>query len=140
MRREASRIWKVLDYIFEVPPQLPPKQKAELILTDLRDRMETYHTLRKMKISNKMEQRVSDARSRSGSLAPVQMVDSSGQMLQQNEASLRTAFSPPNQMGSPNVDESRASSVTATDASVPTMEEIDWVSAQCFYSSSQLSP
>ncbi|KXT04453.1 hypothetical protein AC579_632 [Pseudocercospora musae] len=58
MRKEAARIWKCLDYIFEIPSHLAPKQKAELVLTDLRDRMETYHQMRKMKVSNQMEQRL----------------------------------------------------------------------------------
>ncbi|CAK4001022.1 transcriptional regulatory [Lecanosticta acicola] len=58
MRKEAARIWKCLDYIFEIPPHLAPKQKAELVLTDLRDRMEVYRQMRKVKVSNQMEQRV----------------------------------------------------------------------------------
>ncbi|KAF2214350.1 hypothetical protein CERZMDRAFT_105450 [Cercospora zeae-maydis SCOH1-5] len=54
MRKEATRVWKCLDFIFEIPSHLAPKQKAELVLTDLRDRMETFHQTRKMKVSNQM--------------------------------------------------------------------------------------
>ena len=55
MRKEAVRIWKCLDYVFEIPPHLPPKHKAELVLTALRDRMEVYHQLRKVRGSKQME-------------------------------------------------------------------------------------
>jgi hypothetical protein len=58
MRKEAGRIWKCLDYVFDIPGFLKPKQKAELVLTDLRDRMEQYHHLRKLRISSKMEEMV----------------------------------------------------------------------------------
>lgn len=58
MRKEAPRIWKSLDYIFDVPPHLPPKAKAELILTDLRDRMEQYAQARKVRASVEQEQRI----------------------------------------------------------------------------------
>lgn len=58
MRKDAARIWKCLDYIFDIPPHLSPKQKAELVITDLRDRMEVYHQMRKIKNSTQMEERV----------------------------------------------------------------------------------
>jgi len=59
MRKDAAKIWKCLDYIFEIPPHLTPKQKAELVITDLRDRMEVYHQMRKVRTTTQMEQRVS---------------------------------------------------------------------------------
>ncbi|KAK3671464.1 hypothetical protein LTR78_008742 [Recurvomyces mirabilis] len=59
MRKDAPKIWKCLDYIFDIPPHLTPKQKAELVITDLRDRMEVYHQLRKLKATTQMEERVS---------------------------------------------------------------------------------
>lgn len=58
MRREAARIWKCLDFVFDIPSHLTPKQKAELVLTDLRDRMEQYHHIRKLRVSNQMERMV----------------------------------------------------------------------------------
>ncbi|GAB7363270.1 hypothetical protein MBLNU230_g3551t1 [Neophaeotheca triangularis] len=58
MRKEAPRIWRSLDYIFDVPSHLPPKAKAELILTDLRDRMEQYAQARKVRASVEQEQRI----------------------------------------------------------------------------------
>ena len=62
MRKDAARIWKCLDYIFDIPTHLSPKQKAELVITDLRDRMEVYHQMRKLKNTTQMEDRVSSMR------------------------------------------------------------------------------
>lgn len=62
MRKDAAKIWKCLDYIFEIPPHLTPKQKAELVITDLRDRMAVYHQMRKVKTTTQMEARVSSLR------------------------------------------------------------------------------
>ena len=72
MRKDAARIWKCMDYIFDIPPHLSPKQKAELVLTDLRDRMEVYHQLRKVKTTTQMEERVSALKESSnrGSASP----------------------------------------------------------------------
>jgi len=58
MRKDAARIWKCLDYIFDIPPHLSPKQKAELVITDLRDRMQVYHEMRKVRTTTQMEERV----------------------------------------------------------------------------------
>ncbi|KAL1986541.1 hypothetical protein VTN96DRAFT_6119 [Rasamsonia emersonii] len=61
MRREADRIWRCLDYVYETPPApLQPgmtrremvehrERKARMILTQLRDRMSVYRAMRKMK-------------------------------------------------------------------------------------------
>lgn len=86
MRKDAPRIWKCLDYIFDIPPHLSPKQKAELVITDLRDRMEIFHQMRKVRATTQMEARVSNMATRS-SLAEGQktghLVDELGQMNQQ---------------------------------------------------------
>lgn len=86
MRKDAPRIWKCLDYIFDIPPHLSPKQKAELVITDLRDRMEIFHQMRKVRATTQMEARVSNMATRS-SLAEgqktVHLVDELGQMNQQ---------------------------------------------------------
>lgn len=58
MRKDAPRIWQCLDFIFDIPAHLSPKQKAELVITDLRDRMEVYHQMRKLKVTTQMEERV----------------------------------------------------------------------------------
>lgn len=148
MRREAVRIWKCLDYIFEIPAHLAPKQKAELVLTDLRDRMEVYHQMRKLKVSNQMEQRVGGSKVGLFGRAEYRVVDSLGQMVQQNEA----AISPPPPVASSdsnsNSGGSRQGSVAGNnvgggggggagttaggggqgDVQMETMDDIDWVS------------
>ncbi|QIX00861.1 hypothetical protein AMS68_006378 [Peltaster fructicola] len=58
MRKDAGRIWKCLDYIFDIPPHLSPKQKAELVITDLRDRMEIFAQMRRVRATTQLEERV----------------------------------------------------------------------------------
>ena len=88
MRKEAARIWKCLDYIFEIPSHLAPKQKAELVLTDLRDRMETFHQMRKMKVSNQMQQRVGGVHKSSFRTPDAISTDAVGHMQQQKDAAM----------------------------------------------------
>lgn len=64
-RREADRIWKVLDYVFEVPPELPRDGKARIILTEIRDKMNAYGTARKLKPPTSMSRRIGEAAPRS---------------------------------------------------------------------------
>ncbi|TPX26062.1 hypothetical protein DIZ76_011521 [Coccidioides immitis] len=68
MRREADRIWRCLDYVFETSSLAPDlaneagsqdvfqqrDAKARLILTALRDRMTVYREMRKLKIPRSM--------------------------------------------------------------------------------------
>ncbi|KMU72766.1 hypothetical protein CISG_03200 [Coccidioides immitis RMSCC 3703] len=68
MRREADRIWRCLDYVFETSSLAPDlaneagsqdvfqqrNAKARLILTALRDRMTVYREMRKLKIPRSM--------------------------------------------------------------------------------------
>lgn len=135
MRKEAARIWKCLDYIFEIPPHLVPKQKAELVLTDLRDRMAYYHQIRRVKVSNQMAQRTQGS-SKSFYRGGNYIVDEFGQMHQ--IASMADAvpsnFSPPMQPeSSPSNTASRQGSVPvnpagpAQQSNMSTMEDIDWV-------------
>ena len=64
-RREADRIWKVLDYVFEIPPELSRDEKARIILTEIRDKMNAYRTARKLKAPTSMNRRIVDASPRS---------------------------------------------------------------------------
>ncbi|KAI5361327.1 hypothetical protein Slin15195_G124390 [Septoria linicola] len=88
MRKEAARIWKCLDYIFEIPSHLAPKQKAELVLTDLRDRMETFHQMRKLKVSNQMQQRVGGGSKSQYRTPSAVSSDAIGHMQQQKDAAM----------------------------------------------------
>lgn len=49
--KEASRVWNCIDYVFELQPQVPRQQKAEGAIMELRDRLNVYNTLRKVKVS-----------------------------------------------------------------------------------------
>lgn len=113
MRKEAARIWKCMDYIFEIPPHLAPKQKAELVITDLRDRMLVYNGLRRVKISNQMLQRVNASARSPEEIAP------------QQEANVsllgRPSFSP----APSDATENRQQGGDMTMAGI---EDIDWVS------------
>ena len=58
MRREADRIWRVIDYVFEVPEALSRDAKARLILTEMRDRIGVYRDARKLRASTTMMKRL----------------------------------------------------------------------------------
>jgi hypothetical protein len=167
MRKDAPRIWKCLDYIFDIPPHLSPKQKAELVITDLRDRMEIFHQMRRVRATTQMEARVSSLGSASsmrgkgvdlsshqysseqGLPQPIPLVDSFGQMNQQNIITAPTApplipqvqFQPPSvvQTDASTPSDSRQNSVTSGQPPLPPpgssapgsdvlMDDIDWVS------------
>ncbi|KAI9810845.1 MAG: hypothetical protein M1827_006052 [Pycnora praestabilis] len=58
MRREAGRIWRCLDYIFEAPADLPPADKARLIMTEIRDKTDTFMKMRRMRAPKTLEQKL----------------------------------------------------------------------------------
>lgn len=64
MRKEADRIWKCLDYVFEVPANLSRDQKARLILTELRDKMNVYRDIRKIRAPTGMLERLGELQPR----------------------------------------------------------------------------
>ena len=52
MRREADRIWQILDYVFETPPgdiNLDRDMKARRIIVSIRDSLGAYNEARKVK-------------------------------------------------------------------------------------------
>ena len=141
MRKDAARIWKCLDYIFDIPPHLSPKQKAELVITDLRDRMEVYHQMRKIKTTNQMEERVialKEASNRDSASPPSAFAEqglSAVNLPQESAASsnmggmLPANFSPPPAVPTESSGSgSRQGSVQAAgDVQMSAMEDIDWV-------------
>jgi len=58
MRKEADRIWRCLDFVFEPPLHLTRDQKARLILVEIRDRMGVYRDARKLRAPTGMLQRI----------------------------------------------------------------------------------
>ncbi|KAI9795791.1 MAG: hypothetical protein M1833_006812 [Piccolia ochrophora] len=55
-RREADRIWKCCDYIFETDPAHTREQKGRVILTEIRNRMQVFQEMRKMRAPVAMSQ------------------------------------------------------------------------------------
>lgn len=53
--KEATRIWNCLDYIFELRPNSSPRDKAEGVIIELRDRLEIYQSLRKTRATTEVE-------------------------------------------------------------------------------------
>ncbi|KZF24368.1 hypothetical protein L228DRAFT_266711 [Xylona heveae TC161] len=51
----ADRVWKVLDYTFELSSDLPREVKARRMLTEIRDRTDVYRELRKMRAPANLE-------------------------------------------------------------------------------------
>ena len=155
MRKDAARIWKCLDYIFDIPSHLSPKQKAELVLTDLRDRMEVYHQMRKIKTTNQMEERVVAMKEASvrDSTSPQAMAEQDLSALNLPQEPVPAAnmnhmlpvnFSPPPvALTESSGSGSRHGSVTATgdiQMGMGAMEDIDWVSnILCFNIGIQLT-
>lgn len=140
MRKYAARIWACLDYIFEMPSHLAPKQKAELIITDLRDRMEVYGQIRKLRMTKEMEERVQSLSSssdrESSGLSP--FADSPRITLSSNEqvkadvsapAQLQAEFSSPPLVpsGSSMGNNQPGHAAAAEDVSINAMDDIDWV-------------
>ncbi|GAB7337489.1 hypothetical protein MBLNU457_g2818t2 [Dothideomycetes sp. NU457] len=52
---EAVRIWRCLDYVFEIPPSLTSDQKISCIIGVLKDRLGVYQSMRKARVSKAME-------------------------------------------------------------------------------------
>lgn len=137
MRKDAQRIWKCLDYIFDIPPHLSPKQKAELVITDLRDRMEIFHQMRQVKATTQMEERVlglmsksslrdSNRSPRGSSSQPGPSIDIAATSMH-NMPPNGYSSPPPPQPASPAAG-SRHGSTAATGDTPMMMDEIDWVS------------
>ena len=57
MRHEANRIWKCVDWVFEIPSHLPAKHKAEVVLTEFRDKVQVVQTMRRSRSTVQFEQR-----------------------------------------------------------------------------------
>jgi hypothetical protein len=57
-RKEADRIWRLVDYVFERDPEQPREIKGQEILTELRDKAGVFQTLRKTRLPIGLEKRV----------------------------------------------------------------------------------
>ncbi|KAL9580826.1 MAG: hypothetical protein Q9203_006149 [Teloschistes exilis] len=66
-RREANRIWRCLDYVFEIPGHISKDQKGRWVMTEIRDRMGLYIASRKVMAPSSLLDRIGSQSSRSGS-------------------------------------------------------------------------
>ncbi|KAI4203370.1 MAG: hypothetical protein LQ350_001891 [Teloschistes chrysophthalmus] len=66
-RKEANRIWRCLDYVFEIPAHIPKDQKGRWVMTEIRDRMGLYIASRKLMAPSSLLDRIGSQSSRSGS-------------------------------------------------------------------------
>jgi hypothetical protein len=130
MRKDAAKIWKCLDYIFDIPTHLSPKQKAELVITDLRDRMEVYHQMRKLKATTQMEDRVQSLNH--SVLRGVNLEPQQPTLLiprPSNEAATLPPinFSPPPVVDSASNSSRQGSVAIGGDVAMHGLDDIDWV-------------
>lgn len=58
--REAARVWKSMDFIFDLPGAMDPKMKAEAVIMEVRDRMEVYQSLRKMRATTQLRSKMGE--------------------------------------------------------------------------------
>jgi hypothetical protein len=158
MRKDAPRIWACLDYIFEIPPHLAPKEKAELVVSDLAARMTVYQNMRKLKAPTLMEERlgtgsksslrINPSAASGGSAATAAalqnmdgVIDASGQMFQK-QATMPMGFSPPppsmkdeaDASGSQNGDNNPLLPRGPGAGFEAVMQDIDWNELNKFYS------
>lgn len=63
---EAPRIWRCLDYIFELPSTMTAQSKAESIIYALRDRLTVYQSMRKMRSSKTADEAFNEVKAKYG--------------------------------------------------------------------------
>lgn len=141
MRKEADRIWKCLDYVFEVPPHLPRDQKARLILAELRDKLNVYRDIRKIRAPTGMPERLGQVQSRDPG-SPSNPVPILGAAWQPTDAlnyqfhgfaNGEMLFAPPSPIDSPEGSSETGSSQLVGHLESPNSREssvtdVDWVS------------
>lgn len=66
-RKEADRIWRCLDYVFEIPRHIPKDQKGRWVMTEIRDKMGIYISSRKVMAPSSMLERIGSYSSRATS-------------------------------------------------------------------------
>ncbi|KAL8763498.1 MAG: hypothetical protein Q9184_000710 [Pyrenodesmia sp. 2 TL-2023] len=68
-RKEADRIWRCLDYVFEIPPHIPKDQKGRWVMTEVRDKMGIFIASRKVMAPSSMLERIGSHSPRTTSTA-----------------------------------------------------------------------
>ncbi|KAL8697321.1 MAG: hypothetical protein Q9224_002376 [Gallowayella concinna] len=83
-RREADRIWRCLDYVFEIPANIPKDQKGRWVMTEIRDKMGIYIASRKVMAPASMLERIGSQSTQSGSTTSVSPPPAVGKVRQGN--------------------------------------------------------
>jgi hypothetical protein len=55
VRYHEDRIWNCLDYVFELTPEQPRREKARLVLSEVIQKTEIYHSLRRVRAPKAIE-------------------------------------------------------------------------------------
>ncbi|KAE9972226.1 hypothetical protein EG327_009566 [Venturia inaequalis] len=58
VRHHEDRIWKCLDYVFELPNHLTRREKARLVLSEVAQKTEIYHNLRRTRAPKDVEDKM----------------------------------------------------------------------------------
>ncbi|KAL8998361.1 MAG: hypothetical protein Q9169_002574 [Polycauliona sp. 2 TL-2023] len=92
-RKEADRIWRCLDFVFEIPPHIPKNQRARWVLTEVRDKMGIYIASRKVMTPSSMLERIGSQSTHSGSTTSVSPPPAVGKV-QQGNGDFAYAYAP----------------------------------------------
>ena len=147
MRKEADRIWACLDYIFDVPRNLPREHKGRWIITQVRDKTGYYMGVRKARAPARIDSFSQQAqRSATSSASPVNIAQQLSGNAQPQQSGLMSAGlsgqvsygQPPNAPYTSRHNPPASSQVPLAPAGHPTMPpvsnapmvDIDWVSSQ----------
>ncbi|KAI4143111.1 MAG: hypothetical protein LQ341_003010 [Variospora aurantia] len=94
-RREADRIWRCLDYVFEIPPHIPKDQKGRWVMTEVRDKMGIYIASRKVMAPSSMLERIgshSPARTTASSTASTSSSSMVGKVVGQGSGDFANGY------------------------------------------------
>lgn len=96
-RREADRIWRCLDYVFEIPRHIPKDQKGRWVMTEIRDKMGIYIASRKVMAPSSMLERIGSHSPQPSSGTSTSPTPSVGKLTQNNAEMAHGYTAPPPQ-------------------------------------------
>ncbi len=84
-RKEVDRIWRCLEYVFEIPANIPKDQRGRWVMTEVRDKMGIYIASRKVLAPSRMLERIGNQSTRSGNTSSASPPAAVGKVQQGNE-------------------------------------------------------
>lgn len=84
-RKEVDRIWRCLEYVFEIPADIPKDQRGRWVMTEVRDKMGIYIASRKVLAPSRMLERIGNQSTRSGNTSSASPPAAVGKVQQGNE-------------------------------------------------------